>query len=163
MLELTRNLGPTDAAVADRLQLDYASRCRARLKVRLESGVEAGLFLEYGRVLNEGDVLTGDDGVLVRVECKPEPVITARTEDRQLLARGCYHLGNRHASLQIGETWLRFCPDPVLEYLVGQLGFEVVPETAPFSPEPGAYAGHGQQTRHEGRGHHEGHSTRPAS
>ncbi|MDR1659308.1 MAG: urease accessory protein UreE [Desulfovibrio sp.] len=151
MIKLTRNLGPTGGAFADRLRLDCESRSRARLRVRLESGAEAGLFLEYGKTLAQGDILAADDGFLVRVECEPEAVITAHAKDWGLLARGCYHLGNRHVPLQIGELWLRFTPDPVLEKLVRQLGFVAVPETAPFTPETGAYAsGHG----HDGGGRH---------
>ena len=143
MLKLTRNLGPMNSPFAHRLLLDYESRSKARLKTRLESGAEAGLFLGHGRSLRRGDILSTDDGVLVRVEYRPEAVITARAGDGMLLAKGCYHLGNRHVPLQIGELWLRFAPDPVLERLVRRLGFEVVAETVPFEPEAGAYA-HGQ-------------------
>jgi urease accessory protein len=143
MLKLTRNLGPLDSPFAHRLLLDYESRSRARLKARLEGGAEAGLFLEYGQRPRQGDILSTDDGVLVRVEYRPEAVITARAGDGMLLARGCYHLGNRHVPLQIGELWLRFAPDPVLERLVRRMGFDVAAETVPFEPEAGAYA-HGQ-------------------
>lgn len=142
MLELTRNLGPMPhAPVTDRLCLDYASRAKARQKARLAGGEQVGIFLEYGKPLSGGDVLSSDDGILVRVECGPEPVITAVTEDWALLARGCYHLGNRHVPLQIGRLWLRFSPDPVLEELVRRLGFTALSESAPFAPEGGAYAG----------------------
>jgi urease accessory protein len=144
MIKLTRNLGPNGGIFADRLWLDCESRSRARLKVRLESGSEAGIFLEHGKPLAQGDILATEEGLLVRVECKPEAVITAHANDWNLLARGCYHLGNRHIPLQIGELWIRFTPDSVLERLVRQLGFETVSETTPFEPETGAYTG-----RHE--------------
>ena len=140
MLEFTQNLGPLpDSTTAELLLLDYEGRCRTRQRVRLESGREAGLFLERGRVLAEGDILRAADGTQAVVRCRPEETITARADNWALLARGCYHLGNRHVPLQIGDLWLRFMPDPVLEKLVRQLGFETQREEAPFVPESGAY------------------------
>lgn len=44
-----------------------------------------------------------------------EPVVTAVAPNWETLARACYHLGNRHAPLQLGHKWLRFTPDHVLE------------------------------------------------
>jgi urease accessory protein len=72
-----------------------------------------------------------------------------------LLARACYHLGNRHVPLQIESRRLRYLHDHVLDAMVLGLGLSVVVEDAPFDPEPGAYGGqvpahpHGQ-ARHPG-------------
>ena len=57
------------------------------------------------------------------------------------LARACYHLGNRHAPLQLGHKWLRFTPDHVLEELAESLGLRLRRENAAFVPEGGAYDG----------------------
>jgi urease accessory protein len=58
-----------------------------------------------------------------------------------VFARACYHLGNRHVKVQVGERWLRISPDHVLEQMLGQLGLRLEPEEAVFVPESGAYAG----------------------
>jgi urease accessory protein len=140
MLEFTENLGPLPGVVCgDELSLDYESRTRARRRVVTDSGKEAGLFLERGRTLAEGDVLRATDGTLVRVRCRPESVCTARACDALPAARACFHLGNRHAAVQIGDLWVRFLPDPVLEDMVRGLGLDLCAEEAPFMPEGGAY------------------------
>jgi urease accessory protein len=143
VLEFTQNLGPLpngEKQATERLSLDYEGRTRTRRRVLLDSGREAGLFLERGKMLGGGDILRAEDGTLALVLCKAEAVVTARTGDRLLLARGCWHLGNRHVPLQIEETLLRFAPDPAAEQLARQLGFVVKREYAPFTPEGGAYA-----------------------
>ena len=76
---------------------------------------------------------------------KDEEVAVVSTEDPFLFARACYHLGNRHVPLQIGEGWLRIQRDHVLENMVQSLGLLVSHQLAPFEPESGAYSG---QTNH---------------
>ena len=108
----------------------------------LDDGREAGIFLERGDALHEGDLLHGDDGLAVRVTAAAEQVSTVTCSDPLLLARACYHLGNRHVALQIEPGRLRYLHDHVLDDLVRGLGLEVTVEDAPFEPEPGAYGGH---------------------
>ncbi|MDR2801470.1 MAG: urease accessory protein UreE [Desulfovibrio sp.] len=157
MLEFIRNMGSRpDLGAGERLPLDYAARCKARQRALLESGREVGLFLERGRILNEGDVLVAADDTLALVQCKPEEVTSALAGDWRHLARGCYHLGNRHALAQIGDLWIRIQPDPVLEAMLERLGFALRRETAPFVPEGGAYArpqGHSHGHSHVRSGH----------
>ncbi len=100
MLRLTRRL---DTATASRttLTLPLEQRVKSRLRVRLDDGREAGLFLERGAVLRDGDCLASDDGIVVQVRAAAETVSTLRCEDPLRLARACYHLGNRHVALQI--------------------------------------------------------------
>ena len=44
--------------------------------------------------------------------------------------------------LQIGDGWVRYQHDHVLDDMVRGLGLEVSFESAPFEPEGGAYGGH---------------------
>jgi len=78
--------------------------------------------------------------------------VTAR--EPALLARAAYHLGNRHIWLQVGEGWLRYLADPVLDDMVRSLGFDVVSEEAPFEPEAGAYASGDRAAHGHSHGHH---------
>ncbi|HYY16096.1 MAG TPA: urease accessory protein UreE, partial [Gammaproteobacteria bacterium] len=78
-----------------------------------------------------------------------EPVTTAFTEDAHLLARAAYHLGNRHVALQIGEGWVRYLANHVLDAMVGKLGLVIVHEERPFEPEVGAYSGSSHNHRGE--------------
>ena len=141
MLEFTENLGNRDdLQPTERLTLAYEQRGKCRQRLRLDSGQEAGLFFQRGQVLREGDVLRAGETLAV-VHNAQEPVVTAVAPNWETLARACYHLGNRHAPLQLGHKWLRFTPDHVLEELAESLGLRLRRENAAFVPEGGAYDG----------------------
>lgn len=131
------------------LTLPLEKRIRSRLRVTLDDGTAAGIFLERGRVLRDGDLLATAEGLVVQVRAAAEPVSEVRCRDPLLLARACYHLGNRHVALQIGDGLLRYAHDHVLDEMLRGLGLEPAFATAPFEPEPGAYGGHAGGHRHD--------------
>ena len=139
---LTMNTGPSADPAQDAVCLDSAGRRRTRRRVRLESGREAAVLLPPGTVMHPGDVLRSEDGLTVLVKAEPENVVLCTARDWRTFARACWHLGNRHAPLEIGELWLRFLPDPVLEKLADSFGLSVTHQTAVFMPEEGAAHSH---------------------
>ncbi len=146
MLELIRRVDGGEAVTT--LTLPLEKRIRSRLRVTLDDGAEAGVFLGRGQVLRDGDLLAAADGTTVRVRAAAEPVSEVRCDDPLLLARACYHLGNRHMSVQIAEGLLRYPHDHVLDDMLRGLGLEPRLVEAPFEPEPGAYGGgHGHSHR----------------
>mgnify|MGYP001812324491 FL=1 len=148
MLELDRRLSRGEPVVT--LTLPLEKRLRSRLRVALDDGRPAGVFLERGQVLRDGDLLGSADGTIVRVRAAEEPVSEVSCADPLLLARACYHLGNRHVPLQIGPANLRYQHDHVLDDMLRGLGLQPVSAWAPFEPEPGAYGGssHGHAHHH---------------
>jgi len=151
MIRLTRRLD-TPEPPTHTLTLTLEQRVRSRLRVALDDGSPAGLFLERGHILRDGDCVAGDDGVVAEVRAAAETVSTARCEDPVQLARVCYHLGNRHVLVQIGPGLVRYHHDHVLDAMVRGLGLSVTVEQAPFEPEWGAYReAHTHGTAH---GHH---------
>lgn len=154
MLRLVSKLESKQEA-GGRLCLPIDSRIRSRLRVELEDGREAGLFLQRGLILRGGDQLLSECGEVIEVVAAPESVSTVRSADPLLLARCAYHLGNRHVPLQIDEGMVRYQHDHVLDDMVRGLGAQVVSEQAPFEPEAGAYAseGHGHHHHHEHGSH----------
>ena len=122
-----------------KLTLPFELRQKSRLRAVLDSGDEVGLFLPRGTVLRQGDLLQTTNGLVVQVIAALEFVSIATAANPLLLARACYHLGNRHVALQIGADWLRYLHDHVLDRMVGELGLTVVCTQAPFEPEAGAY------------------------
>jgi urease accessory protein len=147
MLVIERFCASLDPAT-ERLVLGFEARCKSRLRTRLESGEEVGLFLEAGTVLRGGDRLEGNDGRIVEVVAAPEPLMEVWSGSPRKLARLAYHLGNRHVVAEIGDGWLRFPADHVLRGLVVGLGADVREVTLPFEPEAGAYGhrhAHGPQ------------------
>ena len=131
-----------------RLHLPFGERSRSRLRAVMDNGEEAGLFLERGTILRGGDLLLADDGRVVEVQAAPESVSTVHTDDALLLARACYHLGNRHVALEIGAGWLRYQHDHVLDNMLRGFGLTVQVELAPFEPEGGAYVSHAHANSH---------------
>ena len=128
--------------------LPIDQRTKSRLKVTLDNGAEAGLFLPRGQILRDGDLLESTDGMVIRVDAAAETVSTVHSSDAHALARVCYHLGNRHVPLQIAATWARYQHDHVLDDMVAGLGLEVTVEQAPFEPEAGAYQSSSHKHNH---------------
>jgi urease accessory protein len=107
-------------------------------------------------VLRGGDRLLADDGRVIEVHAAPETVSTVRTDDRLMLERACYHLGNRHVPLEIGPGWLRYQHDHVLDDMLAGFGLAVVVEHAPFEPEGGAYVSASNAHASHAHSHHHG-------
>jgi urease accessory protein len=129
-----------DAAAIDRVVLDASERQRRRIVLTGERGTALLLDLPHTATLRDGDGLVLDDGSIVRVVGRPEPLceIAFATETDRL--RVAWHIGNRHVDVQIVGDKLRIRRDHVLEAMLRGLGARLTPIEAPFDPEPGAYA-----------------------
>jgi urease accessory protein len=154
MLRIERLLPAVDHArqASATLTLPFELRRRSRLLVRLDDGEEAGLFLERGTVLRDGDELAAIDGRIVRVVASEERIYVVRPSAVCTLAQAAYHLGNRHVPAEIGADFLKIERDPVLRDMLVQAGALVSEATAAFQPEPGAYGGghrHGHDAGHD--------------
>jgi urease accessory protein len=139
---------PSAATPSATITLGFHQRRRSRMRAITGDGSEVALVLPRGLVLRDGDVLVDGDGGAVRIAAAAEQVSTARTDDARLLARACYHLGNRHIAVEVGAGYARYLHDHVLDHMVGELGLAVTLEVAPFEPEAGAYGGHGHGGGH---------------
>ncbi|MBW4471035.1 MAG: urease accessory protein UreE [Stenomitos rutilans HA7619-LM2] len=143
MTTLTQRLAvPPKTGATLTLALTADDRTRSRHRYETLEGESVYLQLPRGTVLRDGDWLQSEDGLVVRVIAKPEPVLTARAQDSLHLLQAAYHLGNRHVPLEITPTYLRLSPDPVLRSMLEHRGLHLVEEVRPFQPETGAY-GHG--------------------
>src|SRR5262245_18803884 len=137
-----------EASAVDRVVLDAGERHRRRIVLTGESGVTFLLDLPQATALKDGDGLVLDDGAIVRVAGRPEPLIEIAAASAEALARLAWHIGNRHTDMQVMGERLRIRRDHVLEDMLRGLGATLTPIEAPFDPESGAYA-----TR-EPHGHH---------
>lgn len=131
------------------LRLPFERRQKSRFRHALVDGREVAVTIPRGRILRDGDGLVDSaSDVWVRIEADAEKVSTVYCADARLLARACYHLGNRHVALQIGDGFIRYLHDHVLDDMLTQFDLTVQVEQAPFEPEAGAYGhyhggGHG--------------------
>jgi len=157
------------------VELDWDTRQKSRFEALDSAGHALGVFLPRGAVVRGGDVLVAEDGALVRVVAKPQPVLTVRAAQASqgsplALLRAAYHLGNRHVALEVHADRLQLEPDHVLADMLRQMHLEVVEQLAPFEPEGGAYAStadahghtHGHAHDHDhGHGHGDAHDHAP--
>ena len=140
MMELTERANAS--AVAEGvLSLPFETRQKSRFRAHLTDGREVAVRVARGQILRDGMHLTGPDEVVVRVVAADEAVSTASHHEPQRLVRAAYHLGNRHVALQLGDGWLRYYADHVLDQLSEALGLAVRHESAPFEPEGGVFDG----------------------
>jgi urease accessory protein len=140
------------AVASEKLELPFDTRCKSRLRTKLASGEDCGLFLERGTVLRGGDRLLANDGRVVEVVAAPEALMEAVSGDPLLIAKAAYHLGNRHVAVHLMPGKLRFVADHVLGEMVRGLGLKVSEVNAPFEPESGAYGSHPHPHGHSGDG-----------
>jgi urease accessory protein len=128
------------AAAADRVLVDFDLRHRRRIVLRTEGGDELLIDLPRAVRLKEGDGLRLDDGGIIRVCARPEPLLEIHAHEQGALLRIAWHLGNRHLPVQLLGDRMRIRMDHVMEDMVAGLGGHVERIAAPFDPEAGAYA-----------------------
>jgi urease accessory protein len=125
----------------DRVLLDAADRHRRRMVLTGESGTQFLLDLAAATILGDGDGLVLDDGSIVGVTGLAEPLVEASSRSARESVRLAWHLGNRHADVQIMDGKLRFRRDHVLEEMATRLGATLTAISAAFQPEqPGGRA-----------------------
>ena len=141
--------GGWDAArAADFVVLDAQDRHRRRVVFVGEHGATYLLDLPRPAQLRDGDALVIEDGTLVRIAGKAEPLVEIAAADAHELARLAWHIGNRHIEVQIAGDRLRIRRDHVLEEMLRGLGATLTFVDAVFDLEHGAYAQHGHRHGH---------------
>jgi len=133
----------------DQVVLDADQRHCRRAVLTGQHGATFLIDLPQATMLRDGDGLLLDDGNIVRVVGRPEPLVEISAASAHDLARLAWHLGNRHTEVQIVGERLRIRRDHVLEAMLARLGAALTAIEAPFEPERGAYD--------HGNGHHHGH------
>ncbi len=132
--------------------LDFDSRRRRRIRLKIDQGNDFLLNLPEVTTLREGDILILNTGDGVQVKAAPEEVVDITCSNTAELVRVAWHLGNRHLPTQLLGDRLRIRKDHVIEEMVQILGAKPVRLQAPFNPEGGAY-GHGETSGHDHAGH----------
>jgi len=151
--------GSADGRVVDTVILDPAQRRAPRGAAIGVKGTRCEFDLTESVALRMGDLLVLDDGTMVEVVAEAEPLVEARANDLDALARLAWHLGDRHVPVQLFANRLRIRRDPAIEALLVRLGAKLAAIEAPFDPEGGAYsaahAAHHHGHDHHGHGHHD--------
>jgi urease accessory protein len=149
---------------SDKVDLDFDDRTRRRAMFTTYGGKEIVLDQAHSHHLRGGQAFVLEDGSVVEIAAKPEPLLAIRCADGATLVKIAWHLGNRHLATQIkangdgGE--LRIRQDHVIEAMATGLGGICHHLDAPFDPEGGAYGhqhaaaqGHSHDHQHGQGGH----------
>ena len=150
--------GTWSAPHVDTVLIDFDRRHRRRIQLTTERGQDLLLDLPQATRLRDGDALQLENGTLIRVEARPEPLLDIHAHDHAALIRIAWHLGNRHLPVQLLGSHLRIRADHVIADMIHTLGGHAHPVDAPFDPEPGAYAATAPHHHHhdgEDDHHHE--------
>ena|SRR5438552_2258201 len=128
--------GQRDSApVSDRVVLDADERQRRRIVLTGEKGTKVLLDFPSPVTLRDGDALVLEDGSVVAVARRAEPLIEVSAKAPLDFVRLAWHVGNRHTDIQFIDEAFRIRRDHVLEEMVKGLGGVMKPLEAPFEPE----------------------------
>ena len=112
MLTFTERLPPRHTAsppppetVVFSLLLTAEERTRSRYRLDSPEGFSLCFRLPRGTILQDRDFLRGENGEIIQIIAKPEPVITITAPSSDLLLKAAYHLGNRHVALEINPDY----------------------------------------------------------
>ena len=130
--------------IDDLIDLDYEGRFLRRKKLVSNKGEEFLVELPETHSLSENDSFLLDDGRVIGIKLKPEPLLKITHRN---LAQIAWHIGNRHVPCQIEGARLLIQKDHVIKEMLIKLGAEVETVKEPFNPEGGAY-GHGRTHSH---------------
>ena len=132
-------------AASAEITLDYEGRFLRRKRLVANTGEAFMVELPETVSLSATDGFLLDDGRLIAVRPKPEPLLKITHSH---LPRIAWHIGNRHTPCQIEQNYLLIQQDQVLEDMLHLLGADTEKLEAPFTPEGGAY-GHGRTHSHD--------------
>jgi len=131
--------------IIDTLLLDYEQRRAPGGILTGLKGTQVELVITNPAQIATDDCLVLEDGRLIEVVARPEPLLEVRAPDVTSMARLAWHLGDRHIPAQLHERRLRVRRDPATEKLLAALetvlGVSILAIEAPFEPEGGAYSG----------------------
>lgn len=127
---------------SDRVVLDADERQRRRIVLTGEKGTRLLLDFEKPVTLRDGDGLALEDGSVVQVAGRAEPLVEVSAKTPADLVRLAWHIGNRHTDIQFTDQRFRIRRDHVLEEMLKGLGAVTREVEESFDPEPVAPHGH---------------------
>jgi urease accessory protein len=135
------------------ITLDETARHRRRMAMtsdRMKNGSTIQFLLDLPKavLLRHGNGLNLEDGNVIEVLAKPEPLyeITAKNDTHLLTI--AWHIGNRHLQADIRESVIFIRPDHVIKSMLKGLGANVREVHDRFNPEGGAYDAPGKHHEH---------------
>jgi urease accessory protein len=126
--------------------LEASERHLRRKLITLADGSSVMVDLAATTKLEDGDCLQLDDGTLIEIRAAAEDLIEVKARDAAHLAQLAWHIGNRHLDAQIEARRILIRRDHVIAHMLEHQGATVREVREIFSPEHGAYHGHGDHS-----------------
>ena len=122
----------------DYVDIDWYDAFKKLHKKTTQSGEIIGLQLGNDiltRGLNQDDVVYFDGNTAVAVNIPPCEALVITVEDPHMIAKVCYEIGNKHATLFRGETEQEFITplDLPIKALMEKLGVKVERKVVKFN------------------------------
>ena len=124
------------------LELTLSSDQRRILRGKRLSDCNQELILRLPRKgkLKDGDILlTNDSKLYIKIIAKKESVIEISSNSKSELIKTAYHLGNRHAEVEISKDVLFTKSDYVIEKMLRNFNVDILNTEKKFCPEIGAH------------------------
>lgn len=126
-------------SIRDTLLLAHQERKNPSGVISALRGTAIEFALPRGMMLRHDDLLLLDDGGLVEIVARPEPLIEIRADNVTMLARAAWLLGDHHIPAELTERRLRTRRSEAVAALLKPLALKLADIEAPFEPEGGAY------------------------
>ena len=141
--------------IIDTLLLDYEARRAPDGRCLGLKDTQIEIALANSAPIATDDCLILEDGRLIEIVARLEPLLEVRAPDAASLARLAWHLGDRHIPAELHERRIRVRRDEATQRLLNALSANVRAIEAPFEPESGAYSGgHQHHDAYDHSGHH---------
>ena len=124
------------------LKLTLSSDQRRILRGKRTSDCNQIIILQLPRKgkLNDGDILsTNESNFYVKIIAQKEDLIEISSNSDIELIKAAYHLGNRHAEVEICKDLILTKSDYLIEDMLNNFNVDVINTQKKFFPETGAH------------------------
>lgn len=140
MIIFTHKLKKKIKKINNIITLSSNIRLKNRIKIILNNGKKAYILLRKRNFIFHGDILSDDqEKEIIKIIAAKEKISSIYSDNILSLLKVCYHLGNRHVSLQIKKNKISYITDYILDDLIKKMGLKISHELSIFEPERGAY------------------------
>jgi urease accessory protein len=116
--------------------MNAEERRKIRRRLVFSDGIEIGMALPTGTILNSGMVIYRTDTSAYVVEAALEQVLVIKPKNLTEAARIAHFIGNLHRDVDIQNEMIVVLYEPALEIRLQKLGYGVTRNNRPFMGRP---------------------------
>ncbi len=116
------------------IPMTWEDRQRTRQRIKTKSGLELGLTLPTGTLLQPGDILHVEGNLAFIVATREEDVLVIKPDDWREAALVAHHIGNQHKTIAIESDGILVLYDFPLEVFLKKIKVTFQREFRPFNP-----------------------------